>query len=404
MELTEHLDLRGGSAPWTQGTQAPTSDALPTARVDVAIIGAGIMGSMLADRLSEAGHRVALLDRRPPAQGSTAASTALVMWEMDVSLSKLAERIGEVEAVRRWRRVHETVVRLGQRIEREKIDAARIPRPVVLLAGTLMDESGLAVETNLRRKHGLPSQLYAPDAVALRFAIPPRAAIVSDDNYEVDPVRLMLSLLERARRRGATLTYPIDVNQIVDTGSSIELRSQAGVVVADHAILATGYERAREYLPRAFVLSSSFAVASSPGVAPRWGENAMLWEASDPYLYVRADSQGRILAGGEDEKFQDASRRDALIATKARRIVERLEGMIGGARVRPECEWAALFGGSPDGLPGIGQAAKEQRLWLAAGFGGNGVSFAALAAELLAAELAGRPDPDSRCFDPYRFE
>jgi len=362
------------------------------------------MGSMLADRLSEAGHRVALLDRRPPAQGSTAASTALVMWEMDVSLSRLAERIGEVEAVRRWRRVHETVVRLGLRIDREEIDAARIPRPVVLLAGTEMDESGLADEGNLRRKHGLPSRMYAPDAVAERFAIPPRAAIVSEDSYEVDPVRLTLSLLDRARRRGATLTYPVDVNQIVDTGSSIELRSQAGVVTAGHAILATGYERAREYLPRAFELTSSFALASSQGIAPLWNENAMLWEASDPYLYARADSEGRILAGGEDEKFQDASRRDALIETKAKRIAERLERMIGGSRVRPECAWAALFGGSPDGLPGIGLAAKEQRLWLAAGFGGNGVSFAALAAELLAAELAGRPDPDLKCFDPYRFD
>lgn len=44
------------------------------------------------------------------------------------------------------------------------------------------------------------------------------------------------------------------------------------------------------------------------------------------------------------------------------------------------------------------------RLWLASGFGGNGVSFAALAAELLAADFDGRPDPLAAAFDPYRFE
>jgi hypothetical protein len=31
------------------------------------------------------------------------------------------------------------------------------------------------------------------------------------------------------------------------------------------------------------------------------------------------------------------------------------------------------------------------------------VTFAALAAELLTAELTGQPDPDIKCFDPYRF-
>jgi glycine/D-amino acid oxidase-like deaminating enzyme len=45
----------------------------------------------------------------------------------------------------------------------------------------------------------------------------------------------------------------------------------------------------------------------------------------------------------------------------------------------------------------------HERLWLASGFGGNGITFAALAAELLTAELTGQPDPDIECFDPYRF-
>jgi len=42
-------------------------------------------------------------------------------------------------------------------------------------------------------------------------------------------------------------------------------------------------------------------------------------------------------------------------------------------------------------------------VWLSAGFGGNGISFAALAGEILARALGGDPDPDAACFDPYRF-
>jgi glycine/D-amino acid oxidase-like deaminating enzyme len=43
------------------------------------------------------------------------------------------------------------------------------------------------------------------------------------------------------------------------------------------------------------------------------------------------------------------------------------------------------------------------RAWLACGYGGNGIALAALAADMLSRELAGGADPDSACFDPYRF-
>lgn len=43
------------------------------------------------------------------------------------------------------------------------------------------------------------------------------------------------------------------------------------------------------------------------------------------------------------------------------------------------------------------------KVWLSAGFGGNGIAFAALASEILSMALGGRADADSECFDPYRF-
>lgn len=40
---------------------------------------------------------------------------------------------------------------------------------------------------------------------------------------------------------------------------------------------------------------------------------------------------------------------------------------------------------------------------MSAGYGGNGIAFAALAAELLEGATGGAGDPDLGCFDPYRF-
>ena len=78
--------------------------------------------------------------------------------------------------------------------------------------------------------------------------------------------------------------------------------------------------------------------------------------------------------------------------------------MVGEAIGPVACAWAATFGGSPDGLPAIGPVRGEDHVWLAGGFGGNGVTFASLAAELITKALGGAPDPDADAFDPYRFE
>lgn len=400
--LTERHDLRSGPIPW-EGGEGQTSDPFPSAPVDIAIVGAGVMGAMLGERLSAAGKSVALVDRRTPATGSTSASTALVLWEMDVPLTHLAREIGVDAAVARWWRVAATVRRLGERIDGEALDAERVPRVSLYLDGDLLDESGLRDEAELRGKYGLPSTFLSLGEVAERFDVAPRPGLASTDSFEVEPVKLTRALLERARANGASVIFPCDVASIEHGTDGVRLTTEMGDIRASEVILAGGYERAPLFLPPAFSLHSSYAIATAPGVAPLWRENAMIWEASESYLYARADADGRVIAGGGDEDFSDAAARDRLIAGKAAEIAGGLSALV-GAEVRPRDRWAAMFGSSPDGLPAIGRARPGERVWLASGFGGNGVSFAALAAELMTAELAGVPDPDLALFDPYRFQ
>lgn len=403
ISLTERHDLLGGDPPWTLGRVYPASDPLPRHPVDVAICGAGIMGTMLAERLSREGLSIALVDRRPPGGGSTAASTALVLWEADLPLSLLARRIGEDEAVRRWRRVLAAVRSLARLMEPEADQIQKRTRGSLYVEGDLLDANGLACEADMRRRHGFPSMFLTPSQVGARHDIAGTAAIPSSESFEVDPVALTHTLLATARKRGVTVSYPADALRFEHRADGIDMITDRGTVRAGRAIIASGYERARMYLPEAFTLGSSFAIASAPGLAPAWRGDAMIWQASKTYLYARSDAEGRILAGGGDDPTIDAGKRDRLIPAKAAEIVGGLRTLL-GREVGVMQSWAAMFGTSPDGLPAIGRAAGSDRLFIASGFGGNGVSFAALAADLIAAELAGRSDPDWPCFDPYRFE
>lgn len=403
--LTQRLDLRSGDPPWDDDAwDIPPPNPLPSSRCDLAIVGGGITGSIIAERLSAEGHSVVVLDRRPPGMGSTAASTAQIMWGMDVPLGTLAASIGEDQAARRWRRIYAAVRRFGNRLDALSVAASKIECPTIYLQGSKLDADGLREEAELHRKHDLPSACFEADAVAQRFGIAPIAAIVSDGGFSIDPVAAALGLLERARERGAQLCYPQDVTALSPLQDGVRLELAGGnELEAGQVILATGYECARLFLPPQFALLSTFVMATAPGIAPLWNEQAMIWEAADPYLYFRADPDGRVVVGGEDEDTADPDRRAALTPAKAGVIAAAASQRLGGKPLTVDRTWSATFGSSPDGLPAIGPVANFDRVWLAAGFGGNGIAFSALAAEILAREIAGRRDPDAGCFDPYRF-
>jgi len=80
---------------------------------DVLIVGAGISGALIADALSGAGMRVCVIDRREAGWGSTAASTALLQYEIDTEMQDLAELVGIDDAVLAYRACERAVRRLG---------------------------------------------------------------------------------------------------------------------------------------------------------------------------------------------------------------------------------------------------------------------------------------------------
>lgn len=84
---TEQADLHAGRSPWFEGA---TPDLFPSVtentRCDALIVGGGITGSLVAERLTRQGLDVVIVDREMPGRGSTAASTAMLLWEIDRSL------------------------------------------------------------------------------------------------------------------------------------------------------------------------------------------------------------------------------------------------------------------------------------------------------------------------------
>src|SRR3546814_4620739 len=99
------MDLNSGYPWWTvrNGLPCQFPPLRADLRCDVAVIGGGISGALVADEFAAHGHEVVLVDGRDIGWGSTAASTALLQYEIDTPMMELAARFGEDAAVLAYR-------------------------------------------------------------------------------------------------------------------------------------------------------------------------------------------------------------------------------------------------------------------------------------------------------------
>ena len=129
-----------------------------------------------------------------------------------------------------------------------------------------------------------------------------------------------------------------------------------------------------------------------------WTDDVLIWNTADPYLYMRSTKDKRILIGGRDEEFYSPVKRDALLPGKIKQLVNDFNKVFPNIAFKPEFSWAGTFGATKDGLPFIGNYKKLSNSLFALGFGGNGITFSLIAAEILTDNITGRKNNDENIF------
>lgn len=394
------LDLRSGRSVWeVERAIAPSPSAPPPGNIatDVIIVGAGITGAFLAERFTREGRDVVVLDRRTPQRASTSASTALLQWEIDAPLIALEDRLGFETAAAIYRRSVLAVREIAQL-------AAHLPcdfgwRQSLYLAGDELDAADLAEERRLREKAGIHGEMLNAQTLAARFGIRRDAALLYGGAAEAHPVQLARGLLDAAIARGARVFSPAAVTRYDCGARGVTLGLETGEEVSGALLLlANGYEMPSIVSCTRHDIVSTYAIATAPQPALARLADTLLWEASDPYLYARGTRDGRIILGGGDEEISDAGERDGLLSDKAEMLRQKLLTLAPGAAPTLEAAWCGFFGVTDDSLPLIGPVPGQPRCYGAFGYGGNGITFSAMAADILARLVSGAADPAAGWF------
>lgn len=380
--------------------ELPVAQRPASRSYDVVIVGAGLTGALAAEALSDGRRSVLVVDRRMPLAGSTSASAALILSELDAPLTALSASIGQERAERLWHRSATAVEKLLSLIARLGIDCGLSTRKSLYLAGDRMDAEAMAAEARARNLTGLRSQFIPRDALMAQYGIDRPAALLSSMAAALNPVQLTAGLLAAVARRGGEIVANTEVLDARQSGGRIHLLTSDGdFLSAGHVIFCTGYDIPDGLQPHESQIMSTWAIASEAGCArPRWLDASLLREASAHGLHIRTTPDGRILARGEEEPDPFAYHAPDKLAEKTARLADRVSTLIGMDIGKPEHAWSGAFGTTPLGLPVIGEIPGLPQAWAILGYGSNGMTFSQIAADIVLAAIHGRDDPDGMLF------
>lgn len=391
------MDLRSHSPYWLlrQGLLYNFPSLNQNISTDIVIIGAGISGALTARYLYDAGFKVVIVDRRHAGTGSTVASTSLLQYEIDTPLQQLIKLVGEKKAIDSYLLCRRSVYTLRDICAELHDNAVFKIRPSFQFASFKKEVNDLKKEYLLRKKIGIDLEWLEKTGVEEKFSFTKPAGILSKDGAESDAFTITQLILKKYQKKGLEVYDNTEISKIRTYKNEIELTTADNKKIkAKKLIIACGYESQR-YIPQKIErLASTFAIASEPIPQKKlWYKNAIIWETAQPYLYFRTTQDNRIIVGGKDVPFTSPRKRDQLLSSKSKALKRSFESLFPNLLFKIDFSWAGTFASTKDGLPYIGMIPQRPHTYFALGFGGNGILFSVIAAELIRDSLIHKKNP-----------
>jgi glycine/D-amino acid oxidase-like deaminating enzyme len=367
---------------------------------EVAIIGAGITGALVAYHLTKEGIPTVIVDRREVGTGSTSATTGLLQYEVDTPLFELMGKVGKKKAVRSYHLCLEAIYGIEQLVH-ELGDACDFERKQSLyLASCRGDVESLQMEYGARTRNGIKLELLGREEVRQAFQLDYPAALLSFDAGQIDAYRLTHMLLRASSNSGLQV---YDQTEIVDHQAGKKraelITKEKNHIRARKIVFANGYEIPSGLRKDIVQLKSTYALVSAPCERlPAKLTQCLIWETARQYFYMRTTRDDRILIGGEDDDFHSSKRRDARVAMKSKKLAKRFGTMFPEIDWNVAYRWAGTFGETKDGLAYIGETEKCPNSYFALGYGGNGITYSLIAAQIIRDLYTGHPNPNTEIF------
>jgi len=395
------MDLKSGMPFWL------IKDGLPytypkldkNISTDVVIVGGGISGALVRFHMLKAGLDTVLIDGRTIGMGSTSASTSLLQYEIDTPLHELIKIVGKEPAERAYHLCNGAINKLqkiSEELEFDEFDT----RNSLYFARYRKDINFLKKEFESRQEAGFHVEFLNGKDVEQQFGFNAAAAILSHHGAQTSAYGFTQKLLQYKKGKELNVFDRTPIQKIKTNKSGVQIITEGNFkIVARKVVHATGYEVVNMLDKKIVNLKSTYVIISEQFNQPKfWKDEVLIWNTADPYLYLRTTPDGRILIGGRDEDFYDSNKRDKLLSQKSKQLSADFKKIFPNIDFKTEFTWAGTFGATKDGLPYIGAYENIPNTYFALGFGGNGITFSLIAAEIITDIILGKKNADASIF------
>ncbi|AHI67133.1 NAD(P)/FAD-dependent oxidoreductase [Burkholderia thailandensis] len=360
-------------------------------KIDVVVIGAGIVGAACAHEFAQRGLRVTVVD--DGRGGATAAGMGHLV-AMDDNAAELALTHYSIGL---WRALRDAMPEgcayrncgtLWLAADAHEMDLARAKQAALAehgVAGELIDRAALAaLEPMLRADLGGALKvsgdgiLYAPVAAHWLLHRLPGVALRRAKAVAIDGARVALENGDVLRADAVVVANGVAARELVP---ELPLRPKKG-----HLLITDRYP----------------AQVSHQLVELGYAASAHASDGTSVAFNVQPRPTGQLLIGSSRQFDTEDPRVEApVLARMLRRALGYLPALAGMNGIRA---WTGFRAASPDGLPLLGEHPSRRGLWLAVGHEGLGVTTAPGGARVLAALMFGeRAAIDAGPYLPGRF-
>ncbi len=364
---------------------------------DVVIVGGGISGVTVAQLLQSNGKSCLLAEAQSLGFGTTSGTTAHLNTLVELSYDEVEKKYGEENAKLLLKATSGAISFLEKNVSKYNIDCDFQRKDGFMFSQD--DEQTEKLEEIYQASLKAGCNVVYSDNIPI--PVPFEKSLRFNHQGQIHPIKYLFSLASEFEKDGGNILQQCRVEN-VDKGDNeiLEIETSKGKIKARNLIYATHIP------PGVNVLHFKCAPYRTYAMAVILENNnypeSVVYDMFEPYHYYRSyelNGQKFLIAGGNDHKTGEEPNTKycfTVLEAYLRKYFSIKEIAF---------KWSSQFFTPIDGLPYIGHLpGNPSNVYVATGYGGNGITFSQVAAQLLNDIILGNENEFEELFKPSRIK